>query len=345
MSQTYNQILSGDYTATPYDSTWSTGVQSQLGLPSQSTQNQTLAQDVQTTQSAGWLGIGGLISQAWSKVADPVHNVTGEFYVDETDLQLAGPIPLSVRRNYSSQNLADNQFGPGWKFSVMPYLSIGQGGSNIYAADMDGAVLAYVQTSTNASVWLATTASNPQLVNNTTAGVGGLVNRLRDRIVQTVNGSTTNFTLYGADGSIRAFQFMSFNNGVLNQTRPYLLAWTNNCGNFYTFTYGTDPSQPDFGQVRQIQCSNGNYLGFYYDVYGHIIQAYCGDGRRLTYDYDQFGDLITVTLPDGTTRSYQVPAQHAISDQRFDDFTAAVFHAFDRRGRQARWPRVAERLR
>jgi YD repeat-containing protein len=305
-SQVYNQILSGDYTATPYNSTWSANVQSQLNLSSQSTQNQTIAQDVQATQQKGfwgWLTDAG--SQVWSKVADPVDNITGEFYIAETDLRLAGPIPLSLGRNYSSLNLADNQFGQGWKFSIAPYLSIAQGATNIYAADMDGSVLDYVQTPTNSNVWLPTTVANPQLVNNTTAGVGGLVNRLRDRLVQTVSGSTTNFTLFGTDGSIRAFQFMTFNSGVLNQTRPYLLAWTNNCGNFYTFTYGTDPSQPDFGQVRRIQCSNGNYLGFYYDVYGHIIEAYCGDGRRLTYDYDEFGDLITVTLPDATTRSYQ----------------------------------------
>ena len=113
-------------------------------------------------------------------------------------------MPLSLRRNYSSQNLADNQFGPGWKLSIMPYLSVSQGGTNIYAADMDGAVLAYVRTATNANVWLPTLAANPQLNNNTTAGVGGLANRLRDRLVQTVNGSTTNYTLYGADGSVRA---------------------------------------------------------------------------------------------------------------------------------------------
>lgn len=305
-SQLYNQIISGDYTTTPYDGTWSANVQSTLNLPSQSTQNQTVAQDVQATQSTGfWGSLSDMGSQLWSKVADPVNNITGEFYVNETDLKLAGPIPLSLGRNYSSLNTADNEFGPGWKFSIAPYLSVAQGRSNIYAADMDGSVLNYVQAPTNANIWIPSVAANPQLVNNTTAGVGGLVNRLRDQLVQTVAGTTTNLTLYGADGSVRAFQYMTFNSGVLNQTRPYMLAWTNNCGNFYTFTYGTDPSQPDFGQVRRIKCSNGNYLGFYYDVYGHIIEAYCGDGRRLTYDYDDFGDLTTVTLPDGTTRSYQ----------------------------------------
>ena len=136
------------------------------------------------------------------------------------------------------------------------------GGTNIYAADMDGAVLAYVRTATNAMCGCRRLAANPQLDNNTTAGVGGLANRLRDRLVQTVNGSTTNYTLYGADGSVRAFQVMTFNNGVLNQTRPYLQHWTDNRGNYYTFAYGTNAAQPDFGQVRRIQCSNGNYLGF-----------------------------------------------------------------------------------
>ena len=111
------------------------------------------------------------------------------------------------------------------------------------------------------NVWVPTLAANPQLNNNTTAGVGGLVNRLRDRIVQTVNGSTTNYTLYGADGSTRVFQVMSFNNGILNQTRPYLQTWTDSRGNYYTFTYGTNSTQPNFGQVIRIQCSNGNYLG------------------------------------------------------------------------------------
>ena len=244
------------------------------------------------------------LSQLLTGSSDPVQNITGEHYIDATDLELPGPFPLTLRRNYSSQNLADNQFGTGWKLSLMPYLSVAAGGTNIYAADMDGAVLAYVQTATNANVWLPTLAANPQLVNNTTAGVGGLVNRLRDRLVMTASGSATNYTLYGADGSTRNFQVVSFNNGLLNQTRPYLQQWTDNRGNYYTFTFGTNASQPNFGQVTRIQSSNGNFLGFDYDVNAHILDVYCGDDRRVSYEYDDYGDLITVTLPDTTTRSY-----------------------------------------
>ena len=68
------------------------------------------------------------------------------------------------------------------------------GRTNIYGADLDGAVLAYVRTSTNASIWLPTLAANPQLNNNTAAGVGSLANRLRDRLVQVNGAPTTPFT-------------------------------------------------------------------------------------------------------------------------------------------------------
>ena len=240
-----------------------------------------------------------------------MNNITGEFYVSETDLQLPGPIPLVLHRNYSSQNIADNQFGRGWKLNIMPYLSLSKNSTNIYAADMDGAVLAYVHSTNGATtnMWFPTQAANPQLQNNTTAGAGGLVNRLRDYIQRSVNGSITNYTLYGADGSVRVFQYMKFNSGAVTNARPYLLQWTDNRGNYYTFTYDTNSADANFGQMQRIQCSNGNFLGFDYDVYGHIIDAYTGDGRWMYYYYDDYGDLVSVTLPDGSTRSYQY--QHA----------------------------------
>lgn len=299
---TYNLTYNGTYALSGYNTLWSGNADSQYGLSLTGTQNQVYAVTFQTTQPNGDPGPPNNTSYSW--IMDPVSPITGEFYVHETDLSLPGPLPLDLSRHYSSQNLADNQFGAGWKLNIMPYMTFGSGTTNIFAAEMDGSVYVYVRTATNSSVWVPTTAANPQM-NNDSGGVGGLVNRLRNRIVQSINGSTTNYTLYGCDGSVRAFQVMSFNNGILNQTRPYLQQWTDNRGNFYTFTYGTDPTQPNFGDVIKIQCSNGNFLGFDYDVYNHIVDAYTGDGRWLYYDYDQYGDLVTVTLPDSTTRSYQ----------------------------------------
>ena len=246
-------------------------------------------------------------AQLGAQVSDPVNNITGEFYVQETDLELPGPIPLALHRNYSSQDLADNQFGYGWKLSIMPYLVISTKATNIYAADMDGAVLAYVHSTNSAStnLWSPRLKANPQLDNNTTAGVGSLANRLRDYILRSVSGSITNYTLYGADGSVRVFQWMNFNSGTITNDRPYLTQWTDNCGNFYTFSYDTNPADADYSQMTRVKCSNGNYFNFDYDIYGHMVDAYTGDGRWVYYTYDEYGDLTTVTLPDGSTRSYQ----------------------------------------
>jgi RHS repeat-associated protein len=377
------QESSGNTVNTPFILTSVNSDSQQFALPG-GTGNSAVSQNLLNVWQQGNTGTPNDRSQLETTVSDPVNNITGEFYDDETDLALPGPIPLSLRRNYSSQNLADNQFGYGWKLSVIPYLCFSKNSTNIYAADMDGSVLAYVRqplpayvsavgvnnhgsgyhagdiltvaggTGTAAQIhvdsvlagfitgcsllsggnytalpaspnsatggsgsgatfnltlsgltWMPTLAANPQLNNNTVAGVGGLANRLRDYIVRSVNSSVTNYTLYGADGSIRLFQFMNFNSGVITNARPYLVQWTDNRGNFYTFSYDTNSADANFGQMQRIQCSNGNFLGFDYNTYGHIIDAYSGDGRWMNYDYDDFGDLVTVTLPDETTRSYQ----------------------------------------
>jgi RHS repeat-associated protein len=296
----------GTYVVDPFTTASAADVSSQLGTTA-GTSSSALSSDILSSEQNGYLGTPNDPSQAGVQVGDPVNNLTGEFYVSETDLQLPGPIPLTLHRNYSSQNVADNQFGQGWKLNIMPYLSLSKNSTNFYAADMDGAVLAYVHSTNSATtnMWFPTLAANPQLQNNTTAGAGGLVNRLRDYIVRSVNGSTTNYTLHGADGSVRLFQFMKFNSGVITNARPYLVQWTDNRGNYYTFSYDTNSNDANFGQMQRIQCSNGNFLGFDYDVYGHIIDAYTGDGRWMYYFYDDYGDLVSVTLPDGSTRSYQ----------------------------------------
>ena len=215
----YNQLVGNTYVIDPAQQAWTSTSSSSFGLSTSGSTSQNFATAFSFTQSGGDLGNAEqrrfrCLRPGFGSGPLPDRRVL----VDETDLQLPGPLPLALRRNYSSQNLSDNQFGPGWKLSLMPYLCMAKGSTNIYAADMDGAVLAYVRPNPTTNVWLVTLATNPDLNNETTAGAGGLANRLRDRLVQSVNGSTTNYTLYGADGSTRNFQVMTFTNGVLNHT-------------------------------------------------------------------------------------------------------------------------------
>lgn len=234
-------------------------------------------------------------------VADPVNALTGEFYVDEVDLSLPGPMPLQLRRNYGSQNLAPNQLGFGWKLNYMPYLSVAA--SNvIYAAEADGSVIAFDSVSTN--LWMPTLALNPTLNNHTANGIGSVANQLNAKLTKVAS----NYFLTNGDGSLRVFQEMSFpltNSTAWDRSRPYLTYWYDNRSNFYRFEYGTNSVAADYGQVRRIVSSSGTVLRFEYDPYGRITDVYSLDGRRVQYDYDKHGDLVTVTRPDTSELNYE----------------------------------------
>lgn len=236
-----------------------------------------------------------------SQVEDPVNALTGEFYIDDVDLSLPGPMALQVRRNYGSQNLANNQLGFGWKLNYMPYLSVGNASNIVYEAEPDGSVLAFGPTGTDS--WSPSLALNPTLNNNSANGIGSVANRLNARLTKV----SSNYFLTGGDGSLRVFQEMSFpltNSTSWDRFRPYLTYWYDNRSNFYRFEYGTNALQADYGQVRRIVSSSGNVLRFEYDAYGRIVDAYSLGGRRVQYDYDQHGDLVTVTRPDTSEIRY-----------------------------------------
>jgi len=254
----------------------------------------------------GALGKPDWFDDSLAFLADPVNAVSGEFHVDAVDLSLPGPMPVQVRRNYSSHNLAENQFGFGWKLNYMPFLSVTTNGAVIYAAEPEGSVIAYEKNATNANLWLPNPARNPNLSNKGDGGIGGTANPFNSRIERTTPGGTNTYTLYTADGGTRTFVERSYPIGAnFTRQRPYLSRWQDHRGNFYTFEYGEDAAKPDYGEVRRVQSSNGSFLGFYYDVYGHIVEAYTGDGRRLFYEYDKYGDLVQVTFPDSSQISYE----------------------------------------
>jgi YD repeat-containing protein len=262
-----------------------------------------------TTQSAmvgdGNTGSIGLtdagLRSLQQTIAEPVNVTSGEFYEDTVDLSLPGPLPLQLRRNYTSQNLQANEFGYGWKMNFNPYLVIAS--NIIYAAELDGTTLAYRLTN---SVWKVLPKDNPTLNNNSTYGVGSTANLFNS--VLTTN-SGTNYVIAAPDGSQRTYQMMSFpvmsGTNSLSRTRPYLTRWQDAAGNYALFYYGTNNTADDWGQLNRINMANGNTLVFKYDFYGRIIQAMTGDGRFVYYQYDNYGDLVNVTLPDSSQCQYQ----------------------------------------
>ncbi|MBS0631903.1 MAG: hypothetical protein JSS11_08320 [Verrucomicrobia bacterium] len=248
----------------------------------------------------GDLSDPSFLKRTWSMVSDPVNSTTGEFYQDNIDLRLDGPMPLEVRRSYSSKQLASNEFGYGWLFGYNPYLTITDDQSIIQAADADGSVVAYSRQGT-ADVWMPSFTSNPDASNLT----GGVTNLYNARIVRSVEGANTLYTLSTASGATRIYRIRQFPVTGMTRERPYLDKWSDNRGNYHLFTYGTDSMANDYGKIARIQSSNGNAVNFAYDVYGHILEAFTVDGRLVRYTYDDSGNLTEVKLPDGSIHRYE----------------------------------------
>jgi RHS repeat-associated protein len=249
-------------------------------------------------------------------VAEPVNLMSGEFYEDTVDLTVAGPMPLQLRRNYSSQNQDDrNGFGYGWNINVVPYITIAtntaQSSTNVVlsAVELDGSVIAYRQQADNTNLFLPSLADNLQLDNFGNGHIGSIHNPFNAKIAHSFSGTNELYTLTQPDGHIRTYIVNSFPvatpTSTISRQRPYLATWQDTQGNSWTFSYGTNSSLPNYGSVIRIQSSNGNYLGLDYNAGGYVIDAYTGDGEKVSYQYDDFGDLILAVRPDASEETYE----------------------------------------
>ena len=264
------------------------------------------------TTNSGYFGGSNFLSNVGELISDPVNVLTGEFYIDAVDLTLPGPMPMEIRRNYGSLNLSKNQFGHGWKLAYMPYLVVGEGQTLIYAAEMDGSVVAYRRTSPTSNEWVPTTDDNPRIQNKAGDNIGSFANIMKAKIVRTTPGTDVVHTLTGPDGSVRIFKKRSFQiNSSIPRERPYLDKWQDSSGNAFTFHfyddayYGASAPGPEYGELRRIVSSNGNFVGFNYDASARVVEAYTRDGRRVIYGYDTHGDLVRVTRPDASVIEYE----------------------------------------
>jgi RHS repeat-associated protein len=218
----------------------------------------------------------------WNYVADPVDIVSGAFYIDEIDLVLPGPLPLTVRRNYNSQNPLIGDLGCGWKLSLNPFL-VDQDGKR-FAAELDGTVIVY-SYNRQTDRWEVFPEENPELTNFNQHGIGSSASPFHSYI--------ENDVLYGADGSKR-----SYKDGLLQH-------WVDVRGNTLSFSYKDD-------RLSRIESSNGDFCGVHYNHEGNISEIYAKDGRRISYDYDSQGDLVKVTLPNTAEISYTYDRNHRV---------------------------------
>jgi RHS repeat-associated protein len=273
-----------------------------------------------TTSLIHELNSGNTGTPTWKNVvnyvAEPVNVMSGEFYQDIVDLTVAGPQPLQVRRNYSSQNQSDlNGFGYGWNINIVPYITIATNTTAtttnvvLTAVELDGSVIAYQQQSSNSNLFLPTLSGNPQLDNFGGGHIGSINNPFNASVIHSFSGTNELYTLTQANGQIRTYIVNSFPvvtaTNTISRQRPYLATWQDTQGNSWAFDYDSNTNDPAYGSVIRIKASNGNYLGFDYNAAGYVIDAYTSDGEETYYQYDDFGDMVGVTRADGTQETYQ----------------------------------------
>jgi RHS repeat-associated protein len=261
-------------------------------------------------------GAGSGNIQPGGLVAEPVNVTTGAFYEDHIDLHVNGPLPIEVRRSYSSLNIAAmNEFGFGWLSGYPSYLIPSFDFSTIQAADTDGTVVVFRLQQGSTTVWSPLAADNPNLTNTS----GGASNLFNSTIVQSLaaNGVDITYQWNLPDGSVRNYLVESFpvtTNGVsVIRKRPYLTSYVDNRHNTLTFNYGTNSNFNDWGRINLVQSSNGGSVSFTYDTEGHILTATAtsdpsGNQRTVNYTYSPSGDLTAVQLSDGNTFNYQYGA-------------------------------------
>ena len=274
LTPSYNGYMNSYFLQVPFQ--LPTSAPSSLpNLPPTATQLQpgitTWRDDVRTSYKA-----------AVNQVGDPVDVVTGAFYIDEIDLALPGPFPLTIRRNYNSQNPLIGNLGCGWKLSLNPFL-VDQDDKR-FAAELDGTVIAY-SYNRQTGRWEVSPEDNPDLSNFNQQGIGSSASPFHSYI--------ENDVLFGADGSKRFFE-----DGLLKK-------WVDTRGNTLIFSYVNE-------RLSRIESSNGDFCGVHYNHEGNIGEIYAKDGRRISYNYNSQGDLVKVILPSAAIITYEYDRYHRV---------------------------------
>jgi RHS repeat-associated protein len=240
-------------------------------------------------------------------VADPVNAVTGSFYTSHTDIRVNAPLPIEIRRNYSSSNSSRGEFGYGWTSNLTPYLVLADDLSTIQASTEDGSVLTFTKE-TGLDIWDVLPADNPDASN---LG-GGLNNVFTEHITKETDGGNTFYIWKRADGSIQTYQVESFPLGDFTRERPYIVTKTDRNGNTLTYTFGATSTANDYGLINNIASSNGAYVTLTYNPEGLLSQALASDGRSVSYSYVS-EDLMHVELPDDSNYYYAYKLVSGIS--------------------------------
>jgi RHS repeat-associated protein len=210
-------------------------------------------------------------------VGDPVNAITGEFWINETDVKVAGSTPLQFTRNYSiSKRNTLSDMGYGWN-------------SN-YAMSLKPNTTTSLDTTNTITV----SQENGSTLLFTKNAAGGYSADLETRAKLTKDGAS--FILTRNNQS----KFIFNNAGTLTS-----IVEMN--GDTKTLTYAN-------GKLATVKNSKNQQLTFTWDAAGLLASVTTPEGKITKYGYSSGKNLNKITYPDGTTETFVHNGEHMIMD-------------------------------
>jgi RHS repeat-associated protein len=214
------------------------------------------------------------------KGGDPVALVSGAFFERQTDMTLAGRVPISITRLHQSGNNNPGPFGLGT-------LDINYG----HRLQQEGTSLLYIIPSSRPFRFTPIAGRPNQFENTTDPSLRGSV--LTRDITQEFS-----FTLRMKNGIAQRFDRVV---GFANLAALSAIIDPN--GNTITLTRSS-PGPGRLGLLTEVRNPDGLTLRLDYDGNGRVTSITDPIGRRVTYTYDAAGYLATVTNPEGGVTRY-----------------------------------------
>jgi RHS repeat-associated protein len=208
-------------------------------------------------------------------IGDPINLVTGEFWLEQTDLEIGSSTPIPFTRYYNiSKNSTKGSMGYGWNnqydFALKPVGATSLfSATTISVAQENGSASTFIKNSSG--IW--------------TSGI-----KTQASLAQTSTG----------------FSFVRGKNLTFNFNQSgQLTEIIDSNGNKTTVTYAS-------GKISKVTNSKGQSLTFTWNTSNLITSIKTSGGRIVKYAYSTGGDLKTVTYADSKTRKYNY-VSHAIT--------------------------------
>ncbi len=251
-------------------------------------------------------------------VSDPIDTRSGEFYAENTDVEIPGNLPIIVKRNYSSQQETFDLMGYGWILNLNYFLWGNQkaldladddsGNDPAYKSvvlrlsEENGSVLeySYLENDSTTITFYPNPANNPEMLNFSDAESQIVHNRI------VYDTATNKFVYTSYNGTKKTFEYRQYTKGSdVIKERLYLLETKDIYGNYLQYDYHEDTGNNGYGQPKRIVNRSGSYVDFEYDVKGRVAKLTSSDRREVQYFYDELWNLVKVIDASGKTIKYE----------------------------------------